>query len=66
MLRAEGAAKGQADLLIRMLEHKFGDVPESTVDQVRGADPGDMHRWADQMLTAPTLEETLAQPGSGV
>ncbi|MFD3702883.1 Rpn family recombination-promoting nuclease/putative transposase [Nocardia sp. NPDC058658] len=59
MLRAEGQAKGEADLLIRLLWRKFGDVPESTIRRVRSADPRDLHRWADQILTATTIEETL-------
>jgi hypothetical protein len=59
MLRAEGEAKGEANLLIRLLERKFGELPESTIRQVRGACPHDLHRWADQILTAATIEETL-------
>ncbi|MFE1593177.1 Rpn family recombination-promoting nuclease/putative transposase [Nocardia sp. NPDC058705] len=64
MLRAEGVAKGraegEADLLIRLLGRKFGDVPESIIRRVRSADPSDLHRWADQILTASSFEETLS------
>ncbi|MEV4205467.1 DUF4351 domain-containing protein [Nocardia salmonicida] len=60
MLRAEGEAKGEANLLIRLLGRKFGELSESTIRQVRAASPGDLHRWADQILTASTIEDTLA------
>ncbi|MFD3592293.1 Rpn family recombination-promoting nuclease/putative transposase [Nocardia sp. NPDC058640] len=60
MLRAEGKAEGEADLLIWQLGRKFGDIPEPIIRSVRAADPGDLHRWADQILTASTIEETLA------
>lgn len=64
MLRAEGEAKGEAkgeaNLLIRLLGRKFGELSESTIRQVRAASPGELHRWADQILTASTIEDTLA------
>lgn len=60
MLRAEGKAEGEADLLIRQLGRKFGDVPESIIRRVRAAGPDDLHRWADQILTASTFEETFS------
>ncbi|MGW5921992.1 DUF4351 domain-containing protein [Nocardia fluminea] len=56
MLRAEG----EANLLIRLLGRKFGELSESTIQQVRAASSGELHRWADQILTASTIEDTLA------
>lgn len=61
--RAEGEARGEVrgvvKTLLNQLQLKFGVVPASFVDTVRAADPEDLNRWAGQILTANTIEETL-------
>ncbi|WP_067987253.1 hypothetical protein [Nocardia caishijiensis] len=56
MLEVRGAAK----TLLRQLDRKFGTPSEATIARVRAADMGDLERWADQILTAETVEEALA------
>ncbi|MEU3010952.1 Rpn family recombination-promoting nuclease/putative transposase [Nocardia asteroides] len=66
-LRAEGELRGEArgevrgvvKTLLNQLRLKFGVVPDAVVDTVRAADPDDLNRWAGQILTANTIEETL-------
>ncbi|MFD6220526.1 RpnC/YadD family protein [Nocardia asteroides] len=61
--RAEGEARGEVrgvvKTLLNQLRLKFGVVPEDVVETVRVADPDDLNRWAGQILTANTIEETL-------
>ncbi|MFC4375611.1 Rpn family recombination-promoting nuclease/putative transposase [Nocardia halotolerans] len=53
-------ARGMADALLRQLNRKFGEVPESVVARVRSAQNVDLERWIDQILTASTMDETLS------
>lgn len=59
-LRAEGKnvgkAEGKADLILRLLTTRFGAIPPATRARVRAAAVSDLDRWADAILTAPTLE----------
>ena len=45
-----------ADLLIRQLGIRFGELPAETVDRVRGGSTQDHDRWAERLLSAPTLD----------
>ncbi|QQP89192.1 Rpn family recombination-promoting nuclease/putative transposase [Skermanella sp. TT6] len=54
--KAEGKAEGKADLLLRLLRRRFGDVPESTLERVLGAPDGDLDEWAENILDAPSLD----------
>ncbi|MFD4456895.1 Rpn family recombination-promoting nuclease/putative transposase [Nocardia sp. NPDC058480] len=55
MLEARGAAK----TLIRLLGHKFGEVPEWAIARVRSASAAELDRWTDQILTATSVEDAL-------
>ena len=54
--KAEGKAEGQADILLRMLEHRFGTLPPETVHLVRTASAESINTWADVVLDAPSLK----------
>ena len=58
--RAEGIAEGQAELLLRQLERRFGDVPEVARQRVRDASVSELGVWAEAVLGAASLEEVLA------
>ena len=58
--RAEGIAEGQAELLLRQLERRFGEVPEAARGRVRGGSVSELEAWAEAVLTAANLEEVLA------
>lgn len=58
--RAEGEVRGVVKTLLNQLRLKFGVVPASVVETIRAADPEDLNRWAGQILTADSIEETLS------
>lgn len=64
ILRAEGEAKGRAEgkaeVLLKLLELKFGTLPEATVTRIRTAPVADLDRWVERVITAATLEAVLA------
>ena len=58
--RGEGIAEGQSELLLRLLERRFGEVPEATRERVRGGSLSELEAWAEAVLAAASLEEVLA------
>ena len=57
---AQGIATGQAGLLLRQLELRFGDLPEAARERVRGASASELEAWAVAVLVAASLDEVLA------
>jgi predicted transposase YdaD len=60
--RREGKQEGQRRTLTRQLTARFGPLPEDAVVRIRAATTVQLDRWAERVLTAPTLEAVL---GSG-
>ena len=61
---AQGIATGQAGLLLRLLELRFGELPETVRERVRGASASELEAWAEAVLIAASLDEVLvARPG---
>lgn len=60
--KAEGKAEGKADILLHLLDRRFGPLDEATAALVRRGAPTDLERWADRVLSAPSLREVLAPP----
>lgn len=58
--KAEGVAMGRADLLMRQVRKRFGDVSPQIEARVRAADVDTLDRWGDLILTAATLDELFA------
>jgi hypothetical protein len=58
--RAEGEAKGRAEVLLKLLEKKFGSVGPEIRDRVVSATIQDLDRWVERVLSAATLEEVLS------
>lgn len=58
--REEGLAQGRAEVLLKLLRLKFGSLPESAEEKVRQASLEELDRWAERVLSAQSLEETLA------
>ena len=58
--RSEGQHAGRTDLLLRLLTRRFGPLPTPITDRVRAGTSADLERWADAVLTAPTLEAVFA------
>jgi hypothetical protein len=60
MLIAEGEAKGEAKTLLKLLNAKFGTVPETLVARVQSASVDELDAWVDRVLDAPTLDAVFA------
>lgn len=59
--RREGEREGQRSTLLKQLRLRFGELPEPVVARVRAADAGQIDGWIERVLTAPTLEDVLAE-----
>lgn len=59
MLRAEGEARGRAEILVQQLTLKFGPLPEAVSETVHAAPSDQIQTWAARILTADTLDQVL-------
>jgi hypothetical protein len=57
--REQGRGEGSARPLIRQITLRFGAPDAAVRARIERADAATAARWADQMLTAPTLEDAL-------
>jgi len=57
--RQEGRAEGRVSTLIKQLQLKFGDLPEAVVARVELASIEDLDRWAERILNATSIGDTL-------
>ena len=57
---AEGRTEGQAALLLRLLERRFGELPDGVRERVRGGSATQLEAWAEAVLGADSLEEVLS------
>lgn len=55
----KGRKEGEAGLVLRLLERKFGPLDEATVARVRAARAAQRRAWAERLLTAGTLDEVF-------
>jgi hypothetical protein len=56
----EGEKRGEAALLLRQLERRFGILPASARERVLAADTVLIEEWALRLLEATSLDEVLA------
>jgi len=54
---AKGETKGEAKLLLRLLERKFRPLPDSARQRVAAADAETLLLWAERVLDAKSLDE---------
>lgn len=61
-LRGEikGEIKGEAKTLLKLLNLKFGAVPNWAEEKVNAADKDQLDRWVERVLTTDTLENLFA------
>jgi len=57
--KAEGRQEGQAELVLRLIEHKFSPVPDDVKARILSAEVDDLLRWTDRILTAETLGDVF-------
>jgi|GEM_PF-4885477 len=55
----EGLQEGEAGLLLRLLEWRFGQIDEVIRTRVRSADSQILQVWGKRILTAQTIEEVF-------
>jgi len=54
--RIEGHVEGESSLLKKLLEHRFGMLPQWATEQLVNAKEEELEVWAKAIFTAPTLE----------
>jgi predicted transposase YdaD len=59
--RHEGQQEALSRLLAILLTQRFGALPPSIDERLRGATPGELQGWGEAVLDAPTLESVFAQ-----
>ncbi|MFB6260695.1 MAG: hypothetical protein ABEJ96_05085, partial [Thiohalorhabdaceae bacterium] len=60
-LLRQARQEGEADILLGLLEAKFGELDEPTRKRVRAADGAALQRWSLRVLTATSLEEVFEE-----
>ena len=58
--KAEGRIEGRVEMLLNQLALRFGPLSEPIQTLIRGLQDAQLDTVAERVLTAPTLEETLA------
>lgn len=58
----QGLAEGRAELILKQLTLRFGELPESARSAIHGAQIEDLDRIGERLLTAASLEEVLGKP----
>jgi hypothetical protein len=58
--RQEGRQEGEAALLRRLLERRFGALPDWARDRIAAADTAALEDWSLRLLDASSLEDVLA------
>lgn len=55
----KGEVEGQAKLLLRQIERRFGPADDDTIQRVRSAQAKDLEIWSINILDATTLDEVF-------
>jgi hypothetical protein len=55
----EGIRRGEATLLLRLIELRFGAADQDVIQRIHEADCETLLRWSDRILTAQSLDELL-------
>lgn len=61
----KGKVEGEAHLLRRQLEHRFGPLPEWAERRLKSADLTKLERWSLRLLEAERLEQIIPKPRNG-
>ncbi|MFT0533913.1 DUF4351 domain-containing protein [Castellaniella hirudinis] len=55
----EGRIEGQADLLLRQIERRFGQVPAPVIERIRAAQTAELKAWSLNFVDARTLADVF-------
>ena len=58
----QGLAEGRAELILKLLTLRFGQLPEAARTTVQAARIEELDRMGERLLTAASLEEVLGKP----
>lgn len=58
--RAEGRREGEAEILLRLVEGRFGPLAEAVRTRVMTADAETLLRWSERLFSAASLDAVLA------
>jgi flagellar biosynthesis/type III secretory pathway protein FliH len=58
--RVEGEQKGEAKVLLRLLERRFGSVPDAMKDRIAAADVSELDTWIMRVLDAGSIEDVMS------
>ena len=53
---SQGRQEGQLELITRLLNRRFGPLPDWATVRLQAADVSQLEQWADRVLDAPSLE----------
>ena len=51
-----GLERGKAEVLMRLMERRFGPLSRTVRDRISGAGPDELDAWSDRILDAGDLE----------
>lgn len=54
-----GRREGEAAILLRLIDRKFGPPSQSVRERVANADPETLLRWSDRILAADSLDAVM-------
>ena len=57
--RAEAKAKGEANMLLKLLARRFDTVPEDIRTRIHAASVEELDAWVDAVLSASSLDEVF-------
>ncbi|WP_428266628.1 DUF4351 domain-containing protein [Haliangium sp.] len=55
----QGEAQGRKEMLIELLEERFGALPEAVVERVQAAETEQLKAWSKRVLAAASLDEVF-------
>jgi len=55
-----GRVEGEARVLLRLAERRFGPLPADVRDRIMTADSPILGTWLDRLMDAPTLDAVFA------
>jgi hypothetical protein len=58
----KGVAKGQRELLLSQLVHRFGTLPKSVTRRVAAASTAELELWGKRILDAASIDDVFATP----
>ena len=58
-LRDEGRAEGRAEALLKLIQLKFGAVPDDVAQAIQTASVDQLDRWIERVLSAESCAEIL-------